>query len=60
MDLCYCRTCKRVIQSLGIARHRAAHRDKKEKCIITYSSGKTYEHDYSKRNIHIPNSVEGK
>lgn len=47
---CYCETCKREIQSMGIARHRAAHRDKKELCIIQYSTGKRKEHDYREFN----------
>ena len=34
---------------LGIARHRAMHRDKKEDCKITYSNGDTYIHLFSKR-----------
>jgi len=46
MSICYCKTCDRDINSLGIARHRAMHRDKKESCIIMYSGGDTYEHDY--------------
>jgi len=49
MNWCYCLTCKRNIRSLGIARHRAMHRDKKEDCTITYSDGKTYNHFFSTR-----------
>ena len=33
---------------MGIARHRAMHRDKNEKCIIGYSNGDRYEHNYEK------------
>lgn len=45
---CYCHTCKRGFLPLGIARHRAMHRDKKEDCKISYSDGYTYEHNYSR------------
>jgi hypothetical protein len=45
--MCECETCNRVISSLGIARHRAMHRDRKELCVITYSTGETYRHDYT-------------
>ncbi|MBU2025409.1 MAG: hypothetical protein ABIC19_00720 [Patescibacteria group bacterium] len=52
---CYCHTCKKSFHSLGIARHRAAHRDKKEYCKITFSAGDTYEWDYSSKNkIKLP------
>ena len=44
-----CFTCKRRFHVLGIARHRAAHRDKKENCTIMYTNGDTYEHKYSDR-----------
>lgn len=30
----YCKNCKRKFHPLGIARHRAMHRDKKEDCVI--------------------------
>ena len=46
MGLCYCDTCKKYFQSLGIARHRAAHRARKENCTITYSRGDTYDHRF--------------
>jgi hypothetical protein len=44
---CYCHTCKKSFNHLGIARHRAFHRDKRENCKITYSSGNTYLHIFS-------------
>lgn len=31
-----CETCNKYIKSLGIARHRAMHRDKKERCVIRF------------------------
>jgi hypothetical protein len=33
---CICHTCNKSFHSLGIARHRAMHRDKKEDCTIYY------------------------
>lgn len=47
-SLCYCHTCRRDFQALGIARHRAMHRDKREDCKITFSTGHTYTYGYSK------------
>lgn len=43
---CYCHTCERAFHYLGIARHRAMHRDKKENCEIEYTNGDTYNHKY--------------
>ena len=43
---CFCYTCNKRFDSLGIARHRSMHRDKKEKCRIIYSTGKCYIHDF--------------
>lgn len=43
---CYCHTCKRAFHYLGITRHRAAHRDRSERCKITYTNGETYIHNY--------------
>jgi len=43
---CYCYTCAKAFHYLGIARHRAMHRDKKENCRINYTNGDTYEHKY--------------
>ena len=45
---CYCHICKKSFHYLGIARHRAMHRDKKEDCKITYTCGDTYIHTYTK------------
>ena len=44
---CYCHTCDKNFHYLGIARHRVAHKDKKQKCKITYTNGNTMLHDYS-------------
>jgi len=46
---CYCHTCKKEFHYLGINRHRAMHRDKREDCRITYTHGDTYVFEYSKR-----------
>lgn len=45
---CYCHTCGRSFHSLGIARHRAAHRDRRETCTITFSNGDTYTFAYGR------------
>lgn len=44
---CYCHTCDREFHSLGIARHRAMHRDRSEDCEIQYSDGVTYKHNFA-------------
>jgi hypothetical protein len=46
---CYCHTCDREFHSLGIARHRAMHRERREDCKIQYSDGVTYFHNYAAR-----------
>jgi len=45
---CYCHTCNKAFHYLGIARHRAAHRDKKEQCKIEFTNGDTYLYEYQK------------
>lgn len=54
--MAYCHTCAKQFHSLGIMRHRAMHRDKKQDCTITLKSG-TYEYKYSGKRIkiNIPN-----
>lgn len=37
--MAYCHTCEKYFHRLGIMRHRAMHRDKKEFCIIEMKSG---------------------
>jgi hypothetical protein len=49
MKDCYCHTCNKSFHHLGIARHRAKHRDKKEYCKITFSGGDTYSWNYGKK-----------
>lgn len=41
----YCFKCKKHFYPLGICRHRAMHRDKKESVMIEYADG-TYIHNY--------------
>lgn len=48
-DDCYCHTCKRWFDSLGIASHRASHRRKSENCEIKYKNGQTIQHLYGAR-----------
>lgn len=44
---CYCHTCDKEFNSLGITRHRAMHRDRQEDCKITYKDGKTLNYKFS-------------
>ena len=44
---CFCHTFDKDFHYLGISRHRAMHRDKKEKCKITYTYGDTHIFDFS-------------
>lgn len=48
----YCRTCSKQLHPLGIARHRAMHRDKKEYCEIRTPMGQIwiYRFDEDKQN----------
>lgn len=46
---CTCQRCGRNFHYLGIARHRAMHRDRKEDCEIIYTNGDVYIHEFSKR-----------
>ena len=45
---CYCHTCQKYFHYLGINKHRAMHREKREDCKITYTHGDTYNFKYSK------------
>lgn len=38
---CFCHTCDKAFNSLGIARHRTMHYDKGESCTITFKNGTT-------------------
>jgi len=44
---CRCHTCGRNFHYLGIARHRAMHRDDRGDCKITYTDGGTSHHNFS-------------
>ena len=46
---CYCHTCERWFHYLGINRHRAMHRDRKEVCEITYTYGDRYRFDFREK-----------
>jgi len=46
--MAYCHTCDREYHHLGIARHRAGHLDRGERCVITFKDGTTY--GYRPRN----------
>ena len=48
---CYCHTCKKWFHYLGITRHRAGHRDRKEDCKITFTYGNTESYKYSEPPI---------
>ncbi len=49
---CYCHKCKRDFHPLGIMRHRAMHRDKKESVEITFSDGRRFKYDYGEEELH--------
>lgn len=46
---CWCHTCEVGFHHLGIARHRAAHRDRRENCDITFSTGERYKYNYGEK-----------
>ena len=48
---CYCWTCDKDFHYLGIAKHRASHRDKKEDCKITYTNGDTRIFKFSESEV---------
>lgn len=55
---CYCHLCKKRFHSLGIMRHRAMHRDRKETVTITYSKGDTYTHNYAPKNTPLTGETD--
>lgn len=44
---CHCYTCRKDFHYLGITRHRAMHKRKRENCKISYTNGDTYIHKFS-------------
>jgi hypothetical protein len=46
----YCHNCDEWFNYLGIPRHRAMHRDRKEKVKITYTNGDTKLHDFTEED----------
>jgi len=51
MKTCYCHTCQRHFHYLGINRHRAMHRDRREICTITYTGGNTLTFDWRREGL---------
>lgn len=49
---CFCHTCLKHFHYLGIAKHRKAHKSRREDCRITYTNGDTYRHNFSKESGH--------
>lgn len=47
---CFCHLCGKEFHHLGIARHRAAHRHKRENCEITFSDGRRVRYWYGRKN----------
>lgn len=45
----YCKTCDRYFHPLGLARHRAKHRDHKENCEIEFSNGFVERWNYAEK-----------
>lgn len=45
--MCYCHNCEKPFHVLGIMRHRAMHRTRKEDCKITYTKGDTWVHEFA-------------
>lgn len=48
--MCYYHTCKKEYHPLGIARHHAMHRDRRENCMMTFSGVDTYTFSYAKKS----------
>ena len=46
---CYCLTCSKDLHYLGVARHRAMHRDKREDCLIQMTDGRILKWEFSRR-----------
>lgn len=56
---CYCHTCKKYFHWLGIARHRAAHKERFEDCKITYTHGDVGQYEYSKLSDKLKETKHG-
>jgi hypothetical protein len=46
---CKCQTCGKWYDPLGIMMHRKGHKNRQELCVIRYTHGDTYIHDYRKK-----------
>ncbi len=51
---CHCHTCDKDFHHMGIARHRSAHRDKKENCEITFSTGRRLLYQFAPEEADDP------
>jgi hypothetical protein len=47
---CYCHECRLWVHHLGIASHRAAHRNRNEDVTIRYKDGHIMRHMFSEWN----------
>lgn len=47
---CYCLKCDKYFSPLGVARHRAMHRDKGENCSIIFSDGRREDYTYEEKD----------
>lgn len=45
---CYCYTCEKELNHMGVMRHRAMYRDKLEDCKIEFSDGRIKFYKFSK------------
>jgi hypothetical protein len=45
---CRCNTCGKNFHYMGISKHRAMHRSKKEDCDITFTNGDRFVFNFSK------------
>lgn len=48
---CRCHTCERDFHYLGINRHVAMHRDRKEDCEVTFTYGDRYKYNFAEKPI---------
>jgi len=46
---CMCHTCDKPLHSLGVARHRAMHMTRREKCVIETSDGTVRSYNFEEK-----------
>ena len=56
---CYCHTCGKPLHSLGLASHRAMHRNKGENCRIENSHGEISKYKFAAVEADNKRSLEG-